>query len=87
MVWPDIAKFRHFGKILKVFGHFCGMSYYFNQILKLLWNISNGIRQIFIVVNGPTLKKQFSHLVTLSMADGVKHLGMTEAKSTKCHAL
>ena len=46
---PDLAKFRHFDKILKVY--FC-----FGKILNLLWQMFciNGL--IFIVTNGQILK-------------------------------
>ena len=33
-VWPDLVKFRHFGKIFKVLGNFVGFIYY----LAKMWN-------------------------------------------------
>ena len=51
-LWPDLAKFRHFGKILDIFGDFWGFGKKFN----LLWHILNAIGQIFIVVQGQISK-------------------------------
>ena len=45
---PDLAKFRHFGKILMVY-------LVFGKILILLWQKRFTIGQVFIVVNGQTL--------------------------------
>ena len=50
-VWPDLAKFRHFGKILTVFGIFFIPYLIFGKMFDLLWYIF-AIRQIFIVVHG-----------------------------------
>ena len=64
-VWSDLAKFRHFGRIFKVFG----------QCLEALLNICQNVKPIFanfyafgqilIVANGQILKNDSSHLVTL----------------------
>ena len=39
-VWPDLAKFRHFGNILKVLGNFWGFIYY----LAKFWTFFGKIR-------------------------------------------
>ena len=49
-VWPGLAKFRHFGTILKVLGKFLRVNLVFGKMLILL---------------SPKLLKWFSHLVTL----------------------
>ena len=38
-VWPDMAKFRHFGKIFKVLGKILRVYLVFGKILKLIWQI------------------------------------------------
>ena len=55
-VLPDLAKFRHFGKNLKVFGHFKKLYLVFGNLLNLLWQIFYATGQIFIVVNGQKMK-------------------------------
>ena len=55
-VLPDLAKFRHFGKNVKVFGNFSKVYLVFGKLLKLLWQNLNGIGQIFIVVSGQIFK-------------------------------
>ena len=51
-VGPDLAKFRHFGKIIKVLGNFKD----FIQVFVILWPILYPIGQIFIYVIGQILK-------------------------------
>ena len=48
-VWPDLAKFRHYGKILQVFGKFLAVYLLFGKLLSL--NLA-----IFISANGQILK-------------------------------
>ena len=49
-VWPDLAKFRHFGNFLTVY-------FLFSKWLSLLWRICDNIfGLIFIVANGQILK-------------------------------
>ena len=55
-VWPDLAKFRHFGNILQVFGKFLTVYFLFGKIVNLLWQICYTSGLIFIVANGPILK-------------------------------
>ena len=55
-VWPDLAKFLHFGKILQVFGNILKVYFLFGEILNLLWQICCITGQIFIVTNGQILK-------------------------------
>ena len=54
-VWPDLAKFRHFGTILKVLGKFLRVCLVFGKILILLWKECYAIGQVFIVVDGHIL--------------------------------
>ena len=56
-MWPDLAKFRHFGKIFKVFGNFSRLYLLFGKILSLLWPILFTFGQIFIYVIGPNVEK------------------------------
>ena len=51
-VWPDLARFRHFGKSLQVFGKFLTVYFLFGKILSLLWPIRDIIGLIFIAANG-----------------------------------
>ena len=55
-VWPDLAKFRHFGQILKVFGNFLRGYWVFCQLVNPCWQMFCGIWQIVIVKNGQILK-------------------------------
>ena len=48
-MWPDLAKFRHFGKFLTVY-------FLFGKMLSLLWQICDIIGLIFGVANGQILK-------------------------------
>ena len=48
-VWPDFAKFLHFGKLLMVY-------FLFGKMLSLLWQIFDIIGIIFTVANGQILK-------------------------------
>ena len=54
-VWPDLAKFRHFGTILKVLGAFLMAQLVFGKILMLLLLKFFTIGQVFIVVDGQIL--------------------------------
>ena len=65
-VWPDLAKFRHFGKKINFFGHFLSNYLVFGKIVNLLWQIFYTFGQIFIVLNGQIFKKLYRHLVTLT---------------------
>ena len=47
-MWPDLAKFRHFGKSLKVFGTVLMVYFLFGKMLSVLWQICD---IIFIVAN------------------------------------
>ena len=55
-VWPDLAKFRHFGKILQSFGKLLGHYFLFGKIVNLHWEICYITGLIIIVVNGQILK-------------------------------
>ena len=56
-VWPDLAKFRHFGIMLKNFGHFERVHFVFGKIWNLLWQILYASAQFFSFVNAQILKK------------------------------
>ena len=65
-VWTDLAKFRHYGRFLKVFGNLKKINLVFVKILNLFLQIMLGpFGPIVLVVNGSILKKNSSHLVTL----------------------
>ena len=38
-MWPDLAKFHHFGEILSIFGHSLRAKIAFGNILNLFWPI------------------------------------------------
>ena len=64
-VWPDLAKFCHFGKSLQVFGKFLTVYFLFGKMLSILWQIWDIIGIIFIAANGQILKNNltiWSHL-------------------------
>ena len=68
-VWPDVAKFRHFGKSLPVFGKFLTVYILSGKILSWLWQICAIIELIFIFANGQILKINltiWSHCSSLS---------------------
>ena len=82
-MWPDLANFRHWGKIFKVFGNFWRVDLIFGKILKgfgnfwrvdLVFGIVLNLLwlKIMIIVKfsckkAKILKKQSSHLVTLNL--------------------
>ena len=55
-VWPDLAKFYHFGKILLIFGKFLTVFFLFGKMLNLLWQICYITGIVFIIANGQILK-------------------------------
>ena len=57
VVWPDLAKFRHFGTTLKYFGRFESVHLVFAKSLSLFRPICNAIGQILIAVNSQILNK------------------------------
>ena len=59
-VWPDLAKFRHFGKTLQVFGNFWQFISHLHKMLCQLRQIYDIIGQIFIVANGQILKNNIT---------------------------
>ena len=55
--WPDLAKFRHFGKVYKSLANFWQLiSYLAKCWAYILWQIRDIIGLIFIVANGQILK-------------------------------
>ena len=59
-VWPDLAKFRHFGNILKVSRDYLRAYLVFGKKLSLLWPIFYVIWQFFIAANGLILTNNVS---------------------------
>ena len=59
-MWPDLAKFRQFGKNLQVFGNFLTIYLLFGKMLSLLCQICDIIGLIFIVANGQILKNNLT---------------------------
>ena len=73
VVWPDSAKFCHFGKSLQVFGYFLTVYFLFGKILSLLWQNCD-----IIVGNGQTLKNNltiWSHWPLVSLSSNVLLFG------------
>ena len=81
-VWPDLAKFRHFGNNFKVFGHFKKLCIVFGKLLNLLWQMFIAIGQIFIVVNCQKTKHNvatWSHYEPLVPLESPQKQGMQKA--------
>ena len=68
-VWPDLAKFHHFGKYLKIFGNIFKVYLVLGKVFNSLWHNLYAVGQILIAENGQKLRIQFGHLVTLIMFD------------------
>ena len=64
-VWPDSAKFHHFGEIFKIYCNFIRVKLVFGKLFNLLWKIQCAFGPLYDVVNGQILSKHFRHLVTL----------------------
>ena len=64
-VRQDLAKIRHFGKVLKAFGRFFEGLLSIWKIYEPILEISYASWQIFIPINIPMSNKYSSHLVTL----------------------
>ena len=64
-VWPDLPKFHHFGKMLKIFGNFFRVTLVFGKNLEPTLENSACFGPNHIVVNGQILGKHSQHLVTL----------------------
>ena len=83
-VWPDLAKFHHFGKYLKIFGNIFKVYLVLGKVFNSLWHNLYAIGHIFIAKMAYYWKHNFviwSHclkaLTTLQLAikylvDGVK---------------
>ena len=66
-VWPDLAKFRHFGKFLTVY-------FLLGKLLSPLWLIYDILGQIFFAANGQILKNYltvWSHCSLLSQPQSI----------------
>ena len=71
-----MAKFRHFGNILKVFGDYVTAYFVLVKILNLLWSTFYAIGRIFIAANGLILKNNlaiWSHWTRMSVSRSVLH--------------
>ena len=66
-VWPDLAKFHHFGNYLKILGIIFKVYLVLGKVFISLWHNLYAFGQIFVAVNGQILKTQSGHLVTLSL--------------------
>ena len=62
-VWPDLAKFCHFGKILQVFGVFWAVYFLFGKMLSLLWQICYIIGHIALIPIPLFHLRQFRSLI------------------------
>ena len=72
MMWPDLAKFWHFGKSLQEFGKFFTVYFLFGKILSLLWQLCDIIGLIFIFANGKILNNNltiWSHWLSLPQCE------------------
>ena len=59
-MWSNLAKFRHFGKSLQVFGKFLMVYFLLGKRLSILWQICYIIGLIFIVASGQILKNNLT---------------------------
>ena len=59
-VWPDSAKFRHFGKSSQVFGKCLTVYFLFGKMLSILWQTWDISGLVFIATNGRILKNNFT---------------------------
>ena len=59
-VWPDLAKFHHFGKNVQVFVKTLIVYWLFGKMVNLLWQICDIIGPIFIATNGKILKNNLT---------------------------
>ena len=66
-VWPDLAKFHHFGQYFKMFGNWFKDYLVLGKAFNSLWYNGYAFGQIFIAENGQILKTQSGHLVTLPL--------------------
>ena len=64
-VWPDLAKFHHFGKYFKIFCNKFKVYLVLGKCFNSLWHNLFAFGQIFIAVNGQMLRTQSGLLVTL----------------------
>ena len=60
-LWPDLSKFRQFGKTLQVFGNFSTVYFLFGKMMDLLWQIWNIVWIIFIVAKGQISKNNLTN--------------------------
>ena len=57
IMWPDLAKFRHFSTMLKSLCHFEWTYFVFGKILSLLWQILNAHWANYLFWKWPNLKQ------------------------------
>ena len=55
-MWPDLAKFHHFGQYIKIFGNKFKLYLVLGNVSNSLWHNLGAIGQIFIDENGQILK-------------------------------
>ena len=76
-MWPDLAKYRHFGETFKVLDKFSRVYLPFGKILNLLWQILYTFWKIFIDVNDQMLKNNlaiWSHCSRIVIFDKILSL-------------
>ena len=66
-VWPDLAKFHHYDKYLKIFGNIFKVYLVLGKVSNLLWRNLWAIGQFFVTEKGQILTTKFGHLVTLGI--------------------
>ena len=59
-MWPDLAKWHHFGKSLQIFGKFLKVYILLCKLLSLHWQIYDLLGLIFIASNGQILKNKLA---------------------------
>ena len=64
-VWPDLAKFRHFGKKFNRLWQFCRAYLVLGKILNLLWQNNDCYWANFHCCKWPKLRTKSSNLVNL----------------------
>ena len=80
-VWPDLAKFCHFGKSFPVSGKFLTVYFLVGKILSWLWQFCDIIGLIFIAANGQILKNNLT-IWSQCFRDTLKNIDIGRARST-----
>ena len=59
-LWPDLVKFRHLGRLLKIFGKYLRFYLVFGKILKLIWQFFINFWQIWTNVASQIIKNNLA---------------------------